>query len=242
LQHGQFGWSGLAFALGLGLCTPLGAGGRNGANGIDCVPARGASTLDEIVLRVHERGVRYVFIGERHSSAAVKLFAVDLANALDDLGHDVGLYVEGFRVGCEPGDGSCRSLARLFNLEAFVGLLEAARVPVHAIDPAEVDRRAERMAAAIARGTEAIRVVLIGRSHVIHAGDPAAELWVYGGGVRYADPGDVVEAFPRDRTLTVTLETAESPARGAGSYALAADGCRADYALVATTPSTPSGG
>jgi hypothetical protein len=100
--------------------------------------------------------------GERHAVGPVKRFAVDLAHELADRGHDVGLYVEGFRTDCLRADAACDSLARLFNAEAFRRLLDESRVPVHAIDPPEEDRRAARMAAAIAAGPETIRIVLVG--------------------------------------------------------------------------------
>lgn len=188
-------------------------------------------SLDPIVSRIESEGRRYIFIGERHGDGAAKRFAADLANALDSFGYDVGLYVEGFRTDCAPDDASCPSLARLFNAAAFRDLLSNARVPVHPIDPPQRDGRAGRMAAAIAAGSEAIRVVLIGRSHVVHADDPGAELWVYGGALRYPDPGDVVKAFPRERTLTVALDDSERSASEA-TYSLRRDGCRADYALL----------
>lgn len=221
--------SGLALALGwLGLSTPALAA---------CAPSESiadptsvaASSLDEIIQRIEIEGRRYIFIGERHGIAPAKRFAVDIANSLADFGYDVGLYVEGFRTDCALRDDDCPSLARLFNAKAFLWLLDEARVPVHPLDPPQRDGRAGRMAAAIAAGSEAIRVVLIGRSHVVHADDPNAELWVYGGGMRYPDPGDVVKAFPRSQTLTVALDDGEA---GVDPYLLRPDGCRADYSLL----------
>jgi hypothetical protein len=195
-----------------------------------CLASGRAASLEEIVDRVQAEDLKYVFVGERHGVGPVKRFAVDLANALAERGSDVGLYVEGFRVGCPPGDRSCPSLARLFNEPAFLTLAGESRAPVHAIDPVERDRRASRMAATVARGVESVRVVLVGRAHVIHAEDSAAELWVYGGTVRYPDPGDLVEVFPRREYLTVGLETAGV---GGEPYVLRADGCAVDYVLDA---------
>jgi hypothetical protein len=189
------------------------------------------STLEEIVERIHAEGVKYVFVGEQHGAGPVKRFAVDLVNALVDAGDDVGLYVEGFRTDCaRPGDAACDDLARLFNPPAFLTLLTESRAAVHAIDPVERDRRAARMAATISRGAEKIRVVLAGGVHVLHARDAAAEVRVYGGGMRYPDPGDLVEAFARHDYLTVGLETvdvADAP------YRLSRGGCASDYVLAA---------
>lgn len=185
--------------------------------------------MTEVAERVEREGRRYLFVGERHVVGPVKRFAVDLAHELADLGHDVGLYVEGFRTDCPPSDASCDSLARLFNAEAFRRLLEDSRVPVHPIDPPGDDDRAARMASAIGAGQEAVRVVLVGKSHVTHAGDPGAEIWVYGGGMRYSDPGDVAEAFPREESLVFVLDTAEA---AAVPYSLRAGGCGADYTLI----------
>jgi hypothetical protein len=86
------------------------------------------------------------------------------------------------------------------------------------------------MARSIAAGRESIRVVLVGSAHVLYAGNDGAELWIYGGGLRYPDPGDLVEAFPRCKTLTVGLETADV---ADAPYRLIQDGCAADYALAA---------
>jgi hypothetical protein len=195
-----------------------------------CLSSGRAASVEEIVGRVLTENRKYVFIGEQHAVGPVKRFAVDLANALAAEGEDVGLYVEGFRTDCRAGDGACPSLARLFNEPAFLTLLAHSRATVHGIDPVEDDHRAARMAASIAAGGESIRVVLVGSAHVLHAGDDQAELWVYGGGVRYPDPGDLVEAFSARERLTVGLETmvvADAP------YHLIEDGCAADYVLAA---------
>lgn len=224
----SFASTGLALLLAwLGLSPPL----RAACDAATPAAETGekVTSLDEIVNRIETEGRRYIFIGERHGIAPAKAFAVDIANALADFGYDVGLYVEGFRTDCSLRDDTCPNLARLFNAKAFNRLLDEARVPVHPLDPPERDGRAGRMAAAIAAGSEAIRVVLIGRSHVVHADDPGAELWVYGGGMRYPDPGDVVKAFPRAQTLTVALDDAEQVGE---PYLLRPDGCRADYSLL----------
>jgi hypothetical protein len=213
----------LALALGALVSAPAAA---------TCQPGADVSVA-KVVERIASERRRYVFVGERHGSEATKDFAVDLANALAARGLDVGLYVEGFRTDCAPRDAACGSLARLFNPKAFQRLLAEARVPVHAIDPPEKDARAARMAATIASGGEEIRVVLVGRTHVVHAGDPLAELWVYGGGMRYRDPGDVVEAFPAAESLTVALEVGRRAAGSGPGYALHTPGCGADYALLA---------
>jgi hypothetical protein len=194
-----------------------------------CVSRGEKTSIAEIVDRVENQGVRYLFVGESHAVGPAKRFAVDSANALVERGHDVGLYVEGFRTDCAPSDVDCRSLAQLFNRDAFLTLLARSRAPVHAIDPPEADLRVERMVRTIAAGTESIRVVLVGRSHVVYAGVPDAELWVYGGHLRYPDPGDLAEAFPRQEYLTFSLEAAGAPGP---PYSLRLDGCRADYALV----------
>ncbi len=201
--------------------------------GAACVSAGSVASLEEIVERLVVEGRRYVFVGERHGVGPAKRFAVDLANALVERGHDVGLYVEGFRTDCPPRDRACRHLARDFNAEAFERLLAESKAPVHAIDPPERRRRAARMAEAVAAGGEAIRIVLLGRSHVVFAGDPEAELWVYGGGLRYPDPGDVVEAFPPEQVLTLALETDGAVVE---PYSVRVDGCLADYSLA--TPDT----
>jgi hypothetical protein len=160
----------------------------------------------------------------------VKRFAVDLANALAAAGGQVGLYVEGFRTDCDPADGSCDNLARLFNPAAFHTLLAESRTSVHAIDPVENDRRVARMAATIGAGAEPIRVVLVGNVHVLHAEDDGAQLWVYGGGMRYPDPGDLVEIFPRSEYLTVGLATADV---AGAAYRIIESGCATDYVLAA---------
>jgi hypothetical protein len=198
-----------------------------------CAPAGVDVSVAQVAARVERDGLRFLFVGERHAVGPVKRFAVDLAHELADRGHDVGLYVEGFRTDCSRADAACDSLARLFNAEAFRRLLDESRVPVHAIDPPEEDRRAARMAAAIAAGPETIRIVLVGNSHVAHAGDPLAELWVYGGALRYPDPGDLAEAFPREESLIFALDTVEEAAAPAAPYALRSGGCGADYTVVA---------
>jgi len=212
--------------------------GPSAAAFADCVPVGAEVSVQQVAARVEREGLRFLFVGERHAVGPVKRFAVDLAHELAGRGHDVGLYVEGFRTDCPPADVACDSLARLFNAEAFRRLLDESRVPVHAIDPPEEDRRAARMADAIAAGSESIRVVLVGNSHVAHAGDPRAELWVYGGAMRYPDPGDLAEAFPREESLIVALETAEPAV--APPYALLTGGCGVDYTLVASN--TPAYG
>jgi hypothetical protein len=90
------------------------------------------------------------------------------------------------------------------------------------------------MAARIAGGSESIRIVLVGKSHVVHAEDPGAEVWVFGGAIRYADPGDLAEAFPRDEYLTLDLEVSEDVP---GPYSLLQDGCAADYVLATRSTS-----
>lgn len=199
--------------------------------GVDaaCISPGRDSSLEEIVQRVHDQRVRYVFVGERHGVGPVKRFAVDLANALLDSGLDVGLYVEGFRTNCPPQDETCWSLARAFNMLAFRTLLDESRATVHPIDPPNGMERAVRMAAAIAEGTEEVRVVLVGKSHVVHAGDGEAELWVYGGGLKFPDPGDVVEVFPPHDVLTLGLETSRDVA---APYALRESGCAVDYVVT----------
>ncbi len=125
-------------------------------------------------------------------------------------------------------------LGGLFNESAFLTLTGESRAPVHAMDPVEKDRRASRMAAVLSQGVESIRVVLVGQAHVLHAEDGDAELWVYGGSVKYPDPGDLAEAFPRREYLTVGLETAD--VRGE-PYLVRQDGCDADYVLAAPNTS-----
>lgn len=195
-----------------------------------CMPGDNAASIADIVERVHAQGIRYVFVGEQHGVGPVKRFAVDLANALAESGDEVGLYVEGFRTDCAPADGTCDNLARLFNPAAFHALLAESRTSVHAIDPVENDRRVARMAATIGAGAEPIRVVLVGSVHVLHAEDDGAELWVYGGGMRYPDPGDLAEAFPRRDYLTVALETADLTDV---PYRVRKSGCAADYFVAA---------
>lgn len=195
-----------------------------------CESPEAAVSLQDVVDRFAAGGVRYAFVGERHGSGPVKRFAVDLANALVDRGESVGLYVEGFRVDCSPDDDSCPSLAWVFNGPAFLALLDHSRAPVHPIDPVERDNRAARMASAIAAGSESIKIVLVGASHVVHAGEPEAVHLIYGGAAAYPDPGDVAEAFPRAEVLTFSLE----PRDDAGSpYALRSGGCGADYVVTA---------
>lgn len=200
--------------------------------GPSCEPSGRASSLGEIVSRIDAEGVKYVFVGERHGVGPVKKFAVDLANALVESGHDVGLYVEGFRTDCPPRDDSCWTLARAFNGEAFRTLLDESKASIHGIDPPERDRRSAKMAAAIAEGKEAVRIVLVGKSHVVYAGDHEAELWVYGGSLKFPDPGDLAEAFPRQEVLTIGLETSEDCFP---SYTLRRGGCGVDY-VVTTEP------
>jgi hypothetical protein len=195
-----------------------------------CLSSRRIASVSDIVERVRAEHLKYVFVGERHGVGPVKRFAVDLANAFADAGDDVGLYVEGFRTNCRPGDRECPSLALWFNEPAFLTLVGESRAAVHAIDPVERDRRAARMAASVSAGGETIRIVLVGLAHVLHAGNSEAELWVYGGAVRYPDPGDLVEVFPRGESLTVGLETADVAGE---PYVLRQDGCAADYVLAA---------
>jgi hypothetical protein len=218
----------------MALVAPLALPAQPAASSESCSRPGPAVTVDEVVAQLEERGLKYVFIGENHRSGLPKSLAVELTNRLVDRGYEVGLYVEGFRTDCPPGDESCPTLARLFNAEAFSKLLSESRAPVRALDPPEPDRRAQRMAATIASGREAIRVVLVGSTHVAHAEDPAAELWIFGGAVRYPNPGDLVEAFPRGESLTIVLEAGSDPEE---AYTLRIDGCRADYALVASNTS-----
>ena len=96
-----------------------------------CPSSERSSSLSEIVDRVEADRIKYVFVGERHGVGPIKKFAVDLANALVENGRDVGLYVEGFRTNCPPGDGSCWSLARAFNDRAFRTLLDESKASIH---------------------------------------------------------------------------------------------------------------
>jgi hypothetical protein len=201
-----------------------------------CLPTGTSSSVDQIVARVGAEQRRYIFVGEIHRVGPVKKFVVDLTNELVDRGYDVGLYVEGFRTDC-PLREDCTSLARIFNREAFQTLLDQSRAPVHAIDPPQSTGRVASMAARIAGGTESIRVVLAGRTHVLHAEDGGADLRVYGGGLRYPDPGDLAEAFERRKYLTVVLETVDG---ATAEYSVREDGCGADYLL--TTPWTTNYG
>lgn len=203
--------------------------GTSVASDLPCGSSGPRATIDEIVSRVASEKVKYVFIGERHGVGPPKRFAVDLVNALVDRGHDVGLYVEGFRTDCALADTSCHRLAGVFNLEAFTTLLGRSRAPVRPLDPPERDSRAARMARTIAEGSESIRVALVGNSHVVHAENPDAELWVYGGGMKYSDPGDLVEAFARADYVTLAFEASESALE---SYDLRQSGCKADYELL----------
>lgn len=191
-----------------------------------------ASSIGDIIARIESEHLRYAFIGERHGVGPVKRFAVDLVNGLVDRGHDVGLYVEGFRVGCALDDAACNRLAALFNPGAYRTLSTSSLAPVHPIDPVGREHRAAAMAAAVAAGREPIRVVLLGRSHMLYAGRPGAELKVFGGAVDYPDPGDVAEAFPRRRTVTIAAETVDSldvP------YVVRPGGDDADYVLETTS-------
>lgn len=210
--------------------------------GATCVAARTAAGaplalsapihIDQIVQRVGDEHRSYLFVGEVHPDGPVKRFTVDLTNALVDHGYDVGLYVEGFRTDCSPTDPSCESLARIFDREAYLALLRDSKAPVHPIDPPQSRNRAALMAKAIADGPESIRVVLIGNSHVLYAGQPDARLWVFGGGVLYPNPGDVVEAFPRRRSLTFGLQEVADAGEGR-PYSLRAGQCGTDYTLLA---------
>lgn len=192
-------------------------------------PSDGApASLDQLVDRVETEVLAFAFIGERNGFGPVKRFAVDLANRLAERGHDVGLYIEGFRVVCALDDAGCNRLATAFNGEVYRRLVDHSRAAVHPIDPVGSDDRASQMAGAIAAGRERFRVVLIGRTHVILAGNPEAEHTVFGGGSRYPDPGDVAEAFPREVGLTIGLETVDHVE---GPYDLRVGGCGTDYVL-----------
>ncbi len=201
-----------------------------------CQSSGPVTSVRELAERVQREGVRFVFIGEEHGAWAPKRFAVELLDRLTASGLDAGLYVEGFRTDCRPFTGGCRDLARLFNPQAFGYLLSEVGVKVHPIGPPGRDRRVERMATAIAEGHETVRVVLVGRTHVVHAGDPHAVHWVFGGGMSYPDPGDLAEAFPREASLTVVLDD------DADVWELRGDGCRADYLLAAGPSRGGSGG
>lgn len=203
--------------------------GASAASDLPCRSSGSLVTIEEIVNRIERDEVTYVFIGEGHGAVAPKRLAVDLANALVDRGYDVGLYVEGFTTTCSMEEASCHRLAGQFNLEAFSALLSESRAPVRPLDPPERDRRASRMALTIAQGRESIRVALVGNSHVVHAEDPEAELLIFGGGMKYADPGDLVEAFARSDYVTLAFEASDATRE---SYALRRDGCKADYELV----------
>jgi hypothetical protein len=194
----------------------------------ECAAGAQSASVDELVRRVRSEGLRYVFVGERHGVGPVKRFAVELANALAADGIETGLYVEGFRSSCDVGDETCWSLAWAFNAGAFGALLDQARVPVHPIDPPSRERRVERMAAAIAAGDEAVRVVLAGKTHVVHADDPDAD-WRVFGGLRYPSPGDLARAFERSEYVTVGLEVV--PER-TFPYRLTRGGCGVDYQLA----------
>jgi hypothetical protein len=193
-----------------------------------CPAPSAAVSLDDVVARVRTEGWRTIFVGERHGVGPVKRFAVDLANALAADGSDVALYVEGFRRGCAAGDEGCWSVARAFNREAFAALLAEARVPVHPLDPAERDRRVERMAEVLAGGRESVRVVLVGNTHVVHAADADAE-WLVWGGLRYPQPGDLARAVGSDGSLTFALATSRDAST---PYRIQRGGCGVDYQLT----------
>lgn len=193
------------------------------------------ASLDDVLTRVERDHLHYLLIGERHAVGPVKKFAVDLVNGLVARGLDVGLYVEGFSTRCPPRALECSRLAPLFNAEAFHALLDESRAIVHPLDPPGRADRAERMAQEIEWGSEEVRVVLVGNSHVRFAGRPGARLPIFGGGMAYPDPGDLAEAFPLRETLTFRLETSvdalDSSAESVDAYALLADGCDADYTI-----------
>jgi hypothetical protein len=186
------------------------------------------TSLDEVLARIERDRPRYLFIGERHAVGPVKRFAVDLVNGLVELGFDVGLYVEGFRTDCPPRDVECRTIARAFNEEAFLTLLESSRASVHPLAPPHRSGRAAQMAATVAAGTETIRVVLVGNTHVRYAGLPKPEVPIFGGGMLYPHPGDLADAFPRQESLTFRLETTSDELE---PYSLLAGDCEADYAV-----------
>lgn len=192
------------------------------------------ATLDDVLTRVERDRPHYLFIGERHAVGPVKKFTVDLVNGLVDRGLDVGLYVEGLSTRCPPRALGCSRLASLFNPEAFRSLLDESRAIVHPIDPPSSRDRAASMAAAIQWGSEDVRVVLAGNTHVRFAGRPDVTLPIFGGGALYPDPGDLAEAFPLRDTLTFVLETTSDLVRDEGAfdeYSVVAEGCEADYAV-----------
>jgi len=206
--------------------TTLAGSGVSAGDG--CSGPTSPVTVDDLVSRIEEGRLRYAFVGERHGIGPVKRFVVDLANALVDRGHDVGVYVEGYRVGCDLDDPSCNRLASAFNPEAYRALVGASKALVHPIDPDSAGDRARRMAETVAAGSEEIRVVLVGASHVLFATDPEGEVPIFGGALRYPDPGDVAEAFPRGSYLTVGLRTVDRLEAG---YAVRSGGCGSDYTV-----------
>lgn len=190
------------------------------------------TTLGDVLTRVERDRPHYLFIGERHAVGPVKKFTVDLVNGLVDRGLDVGLYVEGLSTRCPPRALECSRLAPLFNAEAFRSLLDESRAVVHPLDPPGSADRAASMAAEIEWGSEDVRVVLVGNTHVRFAGRPDATLPIFGGGLLYPDPGDLAEAFPLRDTLTFVLETTDDGTDDAlAEYSVVADGCEADYAV-----------
>jgi len=194
-----------------------------------CVDQDSPASIDDIVDRIERERLKYVFVGERHGIGPAKRFVVDLVNRLVESRKNTGLYVEGFRTDCAPRDPTCGSLAWIFNSQAFSALLDYSQAPVHALDPPERNARATLMATTIGQGTETIRVALVGNSHVVFADHPEAEYLVWGGAVRYSNPGDLVEVFPRTESLTLALEIVENLEV---PYALQVGGCRADYRLL----------
>lgn len=217
-------WTPLVLAILLVLLsTPLHA---------DCSSSGQEVSLDALVEHMLQGRPRYAFIGESHGIGPVKRFAVDFANALVDQGVEVGVYVEGFRTDCDPRDEGCPSLARTFNRDAFLSLLDLCRAPVHPIDPPTPEGRTAAMAATIAAGGEGLKIVLVGRSHVVHAGDPDAVHRVFGGAMEYPDPGDLAEAFPKHEIVTFDLQADDDQV---DSYLVRSGGCGADF-VVATAP------
>ncbi|MEZ5330843.1 MAG: hypothetical protein R2991_02050 [Thermoanaerobaculia bacterium] len=166
-----------------------------------------------MLTRVERDRPHYLFIGERHAVGPVKKFTVDLVNGLVDRGLDVGLYVEGLSTRCPPRALECSRLAPLFNAEAFRSLLDESRAVVHPLDPPGSADRAASMAAEIEWGSEDVRVVLVGNTHVRFAGRPDATLPIFGGGLLYPDPGDLAEGLPLRDTLTFVLETTDDGTR-----------------------------